>query len=147
MKGGNGVGEDGKAVPKGMIMTVLGKEEVVEHEVDELTKQIVVMGEFLRSTLGAKEGARVAVYLPNSIEYLLAIFGKLITYPSVSRRNRLINIQPAPSTTSPPSSSPTTSPPPNSTTSSTRPPPKPLSAPRAARPSTTSPSTAQNSNS
>ncbi len=65
MKGG----KDG--VPKGSIMTVMGKEEVVEHDVEQLTKEIVVMGKHLKEAGITK----VAIYLPNCVEYLLAVFG------------------------------------------------------------------------
>ncbi|KAK5137737.1 hypothetical protein LTR08_007308 [Meristemomyces frigidus] len=70
MRGGVGVGEDGRAVPRGGVMTVLGREEVVEEDLGELTRQIGVVGRALRGG-GVR---RVAVYLPNSVEYLLAIF-------------------------------------------------------------------------
>ncbi|KAK4544229.1 hypothetical protein LTR36_004439 [Oleoguttula mirabilis] len=67
---GGSVGEDGKAVPQGSIMTVLGKEEVVEHGVEEMSKEIDVIGKHL-SQAGVK---KVAIYLPNSVEYLQTIF-------------------------------------------------------------------------
>ena len=68
-----GVGKvvDGSDVPSGLIMTVLGREEVVEHQVVVLSKEIQTMGQHLKDS-GVK---RVAIYLPNRIEYLLAIFG------------------------------------------------------------------------
>jgi len=66
------VGGDGKVVPQGLVMSVFGKEEVEEHEVGKLSEEINVLGQYLR-----ERGARsVAVYLPNSVEYLLAIFGR-----------------------------------------------------------------------
>ena len=71
-KGGK-TGDDGKSVPSGLIMTALGKEEVVEHNVEKLSKQISIIGKHLQAS-GAK---RVAIYLPNSVEYLLTIFGTL----------------------------------------------------------------------
>lgn len=64
-------GQDGKEIPAGAIMTVLGKEEVVEHDVTEMSKEIQVVGQHLKES-GQK---RVAVYLPNSAEYLMAVFG------------------------------------------------------------------------
>ena len=64
-------GQDGKDIPAGVIMTVLGKEEVVEHDVSELSKEIQIIGKHLKAS-GQKN---VAIYLPNSTEYLMAIFG------------------------------------------------------------------------
>jgi hypothetical protein len=52
------------------IMTVFGKEGVVEHTVDDVTKEIAVVGKHLQDR-GAK---RVAVYLPNSLEFLCTLF-------------------------------------------------------------------------
>jgi hypothetical protein len=43
------------------IMTVFGKEGVTEHKVEEITKEIAIVGKHLQDR-GAK---RVAVYLPN----------------------------------------------------------------------------------
>ena len=68
---GGSLGVDGKEIPKGLIMTVLGKEEVVKHEIPALSKEIQILGKRLNHS----GGRRVAVYLPNSIEYLLTIFG------------------------------------------------------------------------
>lgn len=61
----------GKIVPKGAIVTVFGKEDVVEHSIDDLSCEIAVIG----STLKAQGVSTVAIYLPNSVEYLLTIFG------------------------------------------------------------------------
>ena len=63
--------QDGKEIPSGLIMTVLGKEEIVEHEGKALSKEIEILGEHFKES-GCK---RVAIYLPNSIEFLLAVFG------------------------------------------------------------------------
>ncbi|KAK4888434.1 hypothetical protein LTR27_012657 [Elasticomyces elasticus] len=63
-------GEDGKEVPRGLIMTVLGKEEVVEHEIGDISKEIGIMGRHLKDA-GVK---KVAIYLPNSVEYLSTVF-------------------------------------------------------------------------
>lgn len=65
-------GGDGKEIPKGLILSVFGKEELVEHDIDELSKEISTIGTHLKQA-GIK---KVAIYLPNSVEYLLAIFGK-----------------------------------------------------------------------
>lgn len=55
---------------RGRIQTVFGK-DLDEHDIAELTKEINVIGKHLKQH-GAK---RVALYLPNSVEYLAAIFG------------------------------------------------------------------------
>ncbi|KAF1936615.1 hypothetical protein EJ02DRAFT_438419 [Clathrospora elynae] len=52
------------------IMTVFGKEGVTEHKIEDVTKEIAVVGKHLQER-GAK---RVAVYLPNSLEFLGALF-------------------------------------------------------------------------
>lgn len=52
------------------IMTVFGKEGVTEHSVEGITKEIAIIGKHLKDH-GAK---RVALYLPNSIEFLAALF-------------------------------------------------------------------------
>jgi hypothetical protein len=52
------------------IMTVFGKEGVSEHKVDGISKEIAIVGKHLQDH-GAK---RVAIYLPNSIEFLAALF-------------------------------------------------------------------------
>ena len=56
---------------KGLIMTVLGKEEIVEHDFEQLSKEIEAIGEHLKE----RGVERVAVYLPNSVEFLLTVFG------------------------------------------------------------------------
>ena len=52
-------------------MTVHGKEEVVEHSIEELSKQINILGTQFQAA-GVK---KVAIYLPNSVEYLVTLFG------------------------------------------------------------------------
>lgn len=69
---GGTTGPDGQKTAMGVIMTVLGKEEVIEHDISHLSKQIAIMGQHLKSQ-GVK---RVAIYLPNSAEYLMTIFGE-----------------------------------------------------------------------
>ncbi|PIA91411.1 hypothetical protein CB0940_09826 [Cercospora beticola] len=68
-KGGS-QGPDGKEIPRGLIMTVLGKQEIIEHDVDELSKEIAIIGKHFKDA-GVK---KVAIYLPNSVEYLSTIF-------------------------------------------------------------------------
>ncbi|RMY15107.1 hypothetical protein D0868_01068 [Hortaea werneckii] len=60
---------DGKTISSGSIMTVLGK-EVVEHNIADITKEINILGIHFADS-GVK---RVAIYLPNSVEYLTTIF-------------------------------------------------------------------------
>jgi hypothetical protein len=57
---------------KQTISTVLGKQQIIDHSIEDLTKEIHVIGAHF-SKLGAK---RVAVYLPNSVELLNSLFGK-----------------------------------------------------------------------
>lgn len=52
------------------IMTVYGKEGVSEHKIDSVTKEIAIIGKHLQEH-GAK---KVAIYLPNSVEFLAAVF-------------------------------------------------------------------------
>jgi hypothetical protein len=56
------------------ILTVFGSEHITEHHLGELSNEIAVVGTHL-----AKSGAhRVAVYLPNSVEFLGTLFGKTL---------------------------------------------------------------------
>ena len=59
---------DGK---KACIISVMG-EKTVEHNVEKIMRDINIIGGYLRDR-GTK---RVAIYLPNSIELLVAFFGK-----------------------------------------------------------------------
>ncbi|KAL0943954.1 amp-dependent synthetase ligase [Colletotrichum truncatum] len=66
-----GSGDDGKpAGAKGRLLTVLGSENVVEHQLDDVTRQINLIGQHIHE----QGGIRVAIYLPNSIELLVALF-------------------------------------------------------------------------
>jgi hypothetical protein len=64
------------APTKQEILTVLGQEQVDTHTVEEISKEIAVVGDHLHRN-GAK---RVAVYLPNSIEFLSTLFGRIILH-------------------------------------------------------------------
>jgi len=64
------------------IVTVMGREEVIEHTISGITKEIMVIGEHIKK-IG---GRRVALYLPNSIEFLTAVFGNTSL---LSNRRRL----------------------------------------------------------
>lgn len=65
--------EGGDHVPStAKITTVLGTEKVVQHDLKEMTKEINVIGNFVKN----QGGAKVAVCLSNSVELLEAIFGE-----------------------------------------------------------------------
>lgn len=53
-------------------LTVLGTELVEEHKIDSLSNEINVLGSYIQQY----EGKRVAIYLPNCIEFIVTIFGK-----------------------------------------------------------------------
>lgn len=62
---GESTGEPGK------ITTVLGKEKVEKHDLADISKEIRAVGDYLN-----RHGAsRVAVYVPNSLEFLVTLFG------------------------------------------------------------------------
>ncbi|KAI1305642.1 hypothetical protein F5Y03DRAFT_355415 [Xylaria venustula] len=62
---------EGEAVKgKGRIFTVLGSEKVVEHKLDDITRQINLVGQYISS----QGGKKVAIYLPNSVEYIATLF-------------------------------------------------------------------------
>lgn len=52
------------------LMTVLGKEDISEHNIAGVTKEIAVVGTHLQE----HNARRVAVYLPNGLEFLVALF-------------------------------------------------------------------------
>ena len=55
---------------KATLITAFGKQDISEHNIDGVTKEIAIIGKHLRDH-GAK---RVAIYLPNSIEFLAVVF-------------------------------------------------------------------------
>ncbi|KAF6819801.1 AMP-dependent synthetase ligase [Colletotrichum sojae] len=55
---------------KGRLLTVLGSENVIEHKLEDVTRQINLIGQHIHE----QGGIRVAIYLPNSIELLVALF-------------------------------------------------------------------------
>ncbi|ORX97438.1 hypothetical protein BCR34DRAFT_165824 [Clohesyomyces aquaticus] len=61
---------DKNTTGSGRIMTVFGKEDLTEHNIEDFSKEIGIIGKHLQSH-GAK---RVAIYLPNSVEFLAALF-------------------------------------------------------------------------
>ncbi|KAH0545292.1 hypothetical protein FGG08_000591 [Glutinoglossum americanum] len=67
------IGDSGEPTGKtGSILTVLGKERILEHRLDEVSRQINIIGQYIRQ----HNGQRIAIYLPNSIEFLTTVFGK-----------------------------------------------------------------------
>lgn len=79
LRGGSAGGEGKENVSTGSIMTVFGSEEVVEHDVVALSREIQIVGKHLQEH-GVK---KVAIYLPNSVEYLLTVFGIFVSCPTV----------------------------------------------------------------
>lgn len=64
---GNSTGSPGK------IISVLGKEEIIEHQASEVMQDINSLGHHLQS----HDRHRVAIYLPNSVEMVVSLFGNL----------------------------------------------------------------------
>lgn len=67
---------DGDGKPTGeasKVFAVLGREEVMEYDFKTLSVEINAVGKHLRR----HHGTRVAIYLSNSVEFLVALFGKL----------------------------------------------------------------------
>ncbi|KAI6783039.1 uncharacterized protein J7T54_002201 [Emericellopsis cladophorae] len=62
--------EGGENGAKGRLLTVLGSEKVIEHKLEDITRQINLIGQHFTEN----KAARVAVYLPNSIELLATLF-------------------------------------------------------------------------
>lgn len=56
----------------GKIVTILGIEAVVELGFVKLTKEMNALGKHLKNN----SGSRVAIYLPNSAEFIVTLFGK-----------------------------------------------------------------------
>ncbi|KAK5993408.1 hypothetical protein PT974_06838 [Cladobotryum mycophilum] len=54
---------------KGRLLTVLGSENVIEHKLEDITRQINLIGQHIAE----QGGIRVAVYLPNSVEFLVTL--------------------------------------------------------------------------
>ncbi|TGJ79366.1 hypothetical protein E0Z10_g9387 [Xylaria hypoxylon] len=66
----SGSSESDGAKGKGRVFTVLGSEKVVEHKLDDITRQINLVGQYISS----QGGKKVAIYLPNSVEYIATLF-------------------------------------------------------------------------
>lgn len=55
----------------GKVLTILGKEKVIELELAQLNNEINAVGTYLKSHAGCS----IAIYLPNSVEFLVTFFG------------------------------------------------------------------------
>lgn len=77
VRSGSGSGEEGSS-PVGLIMSIMGREEIVTHDLQELSREVVILGRCLSKQFGEAgvEGGKVAVYLPNGVEFLQMIFGE-----------------------------------------------------------------------
>ncbi len=66
------VDSDGKPTGEpGKVLTVLGKEEIVEHSFSKLSGEINAIGQHVK----VHGEGRVAIYLPNSVELVVSLFG------------------------------------------------------------------------
>ena len=71
------VDADGKSTgTPGRVLTILGKEEIIAFDFIKLTRQINAVGKFVNNIAGT----RVAIYLPNSVEFIVTFFGKKPSY-------------------------------------------------------------------
>ena len=71
--------DDGSpASPKGKILTVLGREKVAEHSLENVTIEINVIGKYMQD----RKSKRVAICLSNSVELLASIFGEYSNFCS-----------------------------------------------------------------
>ncbi|KAI0380801.1 hypothetical protein F5Y04DRAFT_256735 [Hypomontagnella monticulosa] len=66
----SGPSEEDGPKGKGRIMTVLGSENVIEHNLNDITRQINLIGRHITS----QGGRKVAIYLPNSVEFIATLF-------------------------------------------------------------------------
>ncbi|KAI0472078.1 hypothetical protein GGR56DRAFT_106139 [Xylariaceae sp. FL0804] len=62
--------EEGGSKGRGRILTVFGSHNIVEHKLDDITRQINLVGQHISS----QGGSKVAIYLPNSIEFIATLF-------------------------------------------------------------------------
>lgn len=58
---------------KGLLMSIHGKEASKDHNLEDVTKEIALIGQYLQKC-GHK---RLAVYLPNCVELLTSLFGEM----------------------------------------------------------------------
>ncbi|CAG8956352.1 hypothetical protein HYFRA_00003733 [Hymenoscyphus fraxineus] len=55
---------------KGRLLTILGSEKTVDHNLSDVSRQINLIGQHLKQN----GGKNVAIYLPNSVEFLATLF-------------------------------------------------------------------------
>ena len=69
------VDADGKPIggETGKVITVYGKEEVIEYDFAKLSSEINAVGQHMK----AHGGRRVAIHMHNSVELLVTLFGRL----------------------------------------------------------------------
>lgn len=66
-----GLDREGKETGEiGKLFTVLGSEQIIEHNLADITRQINLIGQHIKQN----GGHNVAIYLPNSIEFLTTLF-------------------------------------------------------------------------
>ncbi|KAK6580904.1 hypothetical protein PZA11_006392 [Diplocarpon coronariae] len=66
-----GLSPEGKETGEiGRLLTVIGSQKVVEHNLDDITRQINLIGQHIKQD----SGKNVAIYLPNSVEFLATLF-------------------------------------------------------------------------
>lgn len=70
------VDADGKPTggEPGKVLTTYGKEDVIEFNFAKLSSEINAVGQHMK----AHGGSRVAIHMPNSVELLVAFFGRLV---------------------------------------------------------------------
>ncbi|KAL7625374.1 hypothetical protein AAE478_004591 [Parahypoxylon ruwenzoriense] len=66
----SGTPEEDGPTGRGRILTVLGSEKVLEHDLNDITRQINLIGRHIAS----QGGSKVAIYLPNSVEFIATLF-------------------------------------------------------------------------
>lgn len=52
------------------LLTLQGTSDLIEHDLDEITRQINIIGRYLKN----HQSKRVAIYLPNSVEFIASLF-------------------------------------------------------------------------
>lgn len=70
------VDADGKSSgTPGRVLTILGREEIIAFDFFKLTRDINAIGKLVNNSAGS----RVAIYLPNSVEFIVTFFGKKLS--------------------------------------------------------------------
>ena len=62
----------GKELPaKGKISVVLGKQEIIPYEIEALSQEVNAIGKHLKQ----QGGTKITIFLSNSVEFLVSLFG------------------------------------------------------------------------